>query len=101
LPSFPSRFHSRVPIHTCYEFPGFRSCSPLIHYTTYLDDILIYSDTFEEHQKHINLVLEAFEKASFHLKPEKYKFHYQEAKYLGLIISIDSIKIDSEKITAI
>jgi hypothetical protein len=40
--------------------------------TAYLDDTLIYSDTFEEHQEHVNLVLEAFEKAGLHLKPEKY-----------------------------
>jgi hypothetical protein len=69
--------------------------------TTYLDDILIYSDTFEEHQEHVNLVLEAFEKAGLHLKLEKCEFHYQEVKYLGLIISIEGIKMDPEKITAI
>jgi hypothetical protein len=43
--------------------------------TTYLDDTLIYADTFEEHQEYINLVLEAFEKAGLYLKPEKYEFH--------------------------
>jgi hypothetical protein len=31
--------------------------------TAYLDDMLIYSDTFEDHQKYINLFLEAFKKA--------------------------------------
>jgi hypothetical protein len=69
--------------------------------TAYLDDTLIYSDTFEEHQKHVNLVLEAFEKAGLHLKPEKSEFHYQEVKYLGLIISMEGIKMDPEKITAV
>jgi hypothetical protein len=63
--------------------------------------MLIYSDTFEEHQEHVNLVLEAFEKASLHLKPEKCEFHHQEVKYLGLIISIEGIKMDPEKITAV
>jgi hypothetical protein len=67
----------------------------------YLDDMLIYSDTFEEHQEHVNLVLEAFEKASLHLKPEKCKFHHQEVKYLGLIISMEGITIDLEKITTV
>jgi hypothetical protein len=43
--------------------------------TAYLDDTLIYSNTFEEHQEHVNWVLEAFEKAGLHLKPEKCKFH--------------------------
>jgi hypothetical protein len=63
--------------------------------------MLIYSDTFEEHQKYVNLVLEAFEKASLHLKPEKCEFHCQEVKYLGLIISTEGIKMDPEKITAV
>jgi hypothetical protein len=69
--------------------------------TAYLDNILIYCDTFEEHQEYINLVLEGFEKAGLYLKPEKYKFHHQEVKYLGLIISMEGIKIDPEKITAV
>jgi hypothetical protein len=45
-------------------------------YTTYLDDMLIYSYTFEEYQEYVNLVLEAFVKASMHLKPEKCEFHH-------------------------
>jgi hypothetical protein len=69
--------------------------------TAYLDDTLIYSDTFEEYQEYVNLVLEAFEKATFHLKPEKCGFHHQEVKYLGLIISTEGINMDSEKITAV
>jgi hypothetical protein len=69
--------------------------------TAYLDDTLIYSDTFEEHQEHVNWVLEAFEKAGLHLKPEKCQFHRQEVKYLGLIISTEGIKMDPEKITTV
>jgi hypothetical protein len=69
--------------------------------TAYLDDTLIYSDTFEEHQEHVNRVLEAFEKAGLHLKPEKCEFHYQQVKYLYLIISTEGIKMDPEKITAV
>jgi hypothetical protein len=69
--------------------------------TAYLDDMLIYSDTFEEYQECINLVLEAFYNAGLHLKPEKCEFHCKEVKYLNLIISIEGIKIEPEKITAI
>jgi hypothetical protein len=69
--------------------------------TMYLDDMLIYFDTFEEYQEHVNLILEAFEKAGLHLKPEKYELHCQEVKYLGLIISMEGIKIDPEKITTV
>jgi hypothetical protein len=69
--------------------------------TMYLDDTLIYSDTFEEHQEHVNLVLEAFEKAGLHLKPGKCEFYHQEVKYLHLIICMEGIKMDPEKITAV
>jgi hypothetical protein len=69
--------------------------------TAYLQDTLIYSDTFKEYQEHVNLVLEAFEKAGLHLEPEKCEFHHQEVKYLGLIISTEGIKMDPEKITAV
>jgi hypothetical protein len=68
--------------------------------TAYLDDTLIYSDNFEEHQQHVRLVLDAFAKAGLHLKPKKCEFHQQEVKYLGLIISIEGIKMDPEKICA-
>jgi hypothetical protein len=69
--------------------------------TVYLDNTLIYSDTFEEHQQQVNLVLEAFQKAGLHLKPEKCEFLHWEVKYLGLIISMEGIKIDPEKITTV
>ena len=37
--------------------------------TAYLNDILIYSETLEEHQAHIKKVLEALSKVGLHLKP--------------------------------
>jgi hypothetical protein len=69
-------------------------------YTPYLDDTLIYSDTFEEYQQHICLVLNTLAKVGLHLKPEKSEFHEQEVQYLGLMISMEGIKIDPKKIWA-
>jgi hypothetical protein len=69
--------------------------------TAYLHDTLIYSDTFEEYQEYVNLVLEAFEKAGLHLKPKECELHCQEVKYLRLIISTEGIKMDPERITAV
>jgi hypothetical protein len=69
--------------------------------TTYLDDTLIYSNNFEEHQQYVRLVLDAFAKVGLHLKPEKCEFHQQEVKYLGLIISMEGIKMDPNRIHAI
>jgi hypothetical protein len=69
--------------------------------TAYLDDTSIYSDNFKEHQQYVRLVLDTFAKAGLHLKPKKCEFHQQEVKYLGLIISMEGIKMDPEKMCAV
>jgi len=69
--------------------------------TAYLDNILIYSETLAEHKVHIKKVLEVLAKAGLHLKPEKCEFYKTEVRYLGLILSNDSIKIDPEKIEVV
>jgi hypothetical protein len=78
----------------------------LAHYldhfcTAYQDDTVIDLHNFEEHQQHIQLLLDAFAMAGLHLKPKKCEFHHQVAKYLRLIISTEGIKMDLEKIRAI
>jgi len=71
----------------------------LDHFTSaYLNDILIYSDTMEEHTQHVQRVLERLTDTGLHLKPEKYEFHKMEVKYLGLIIGVDGIKVDPSKV---
>lgn len=42
-----------------------------VFYTAFIDDILVYSDTLEEHQTHVRLVLLALQKASLYLKSSK------------------------------
>ena len=69
--------------------------------TAYLDDILIYSKTLEEHQAHVKKVLEALSRVGLYLKPEKCEFHKTEVKYLGLIISADGVKMDPKKVKAV
>ena len=69
--------------------------------SAYLDDILIYTATLEEHQEHVWRVLEALSKVGLHLKPEKCHFHKTEVKYLGLIIFADGVRMDPEKVMAI
>jgi hypothetical protein len=67
----------------------------------FLDDILIYSDSLEEHRDHVRQVLERLSAAGLHLKPEKCEFYRREVKYLGLIAGVDGIKMDPEKIAAV
>lgn len=49
--------------------------------TVYLDDILIYWDTVEQHRGHVCSVLTPLCKEGLHLKQEKCKFHWEKVKY--------------------
>ena len=69
--------------------------------TAYIDDILIYSNTLEEHQEHVNLVLDALTATGLHLDINKCQFETQEVTYLGLIINTTGICMDPSKVDAI
>lgn len=69
--------------------------------SAYIDDLLIFSDTLEEHKVHVASVLEKMAKAGLQLDIDKCEFHVQETKYLGLIIGKDGIRMDPEKVRAI
>jgi hypothetical protein len=64
----------------------------------YLDNILIYSDTVEEHEQHVKWVMERLLQAGLYLKPEKCEFHTNTVKYLGLVISSEGISMDQDNI---
>ena len=67
----------------------------------YLDDIMIYSKTFEEHLEQVDRVLELIIEAGLKLKPSKCTFLKDEIKYLGHTISAEGIKGNDDKIKAI
>jgi len=70
-------------------------------YTTYLDDILIYLDNELEHEHHVKRVLERLRNTGLQINLKKYEFYITWTKYLGFIISIDSIEVDLDKITIV
>lgn len=45
--------------------------------TAYLDDILIYTHSLEEHQEHVRKVFETLQNAGLYLDPQKCEFHIQ------------------------
>jgi len=67
----------------------------------YLDDILIFSKTREEHEEHIHKVLQALQDANLLVEPEKCQFEIQEVTFLGHIITPGNIRMDPDKISAI
>ena len=53
---------------------------------TYLNDILIYSDTLEKHQQHMPKVLEKLNEKALYIKKKKSRFEVQEVEFLGYVI---------------
>ena len=69
--------------------------------SAYLDDILIYSNSQEEHTEHAQKVLEKLKQAGLYLDINKCQFHVQEVKYLGLMITTEGLKMDPQKVETI
>jgi len=67
----------------------------------YLDDVLIYSNTLQQHQKDVSTILEAIRKSGMKVKPSKCEFHQTETEYLGFIIGQEGVKRDPVKTQAI
>lgn len=67
----------------------------------YLDDIIVATDTLEEHIQQVEKLLTRIEEYGFHLKIEKSNFFMQQIKYLGFIIDTHGIRPDPEKIKPI
>ena len=54
--------------------------------TAYVDDILVYSQTLKEHQKHVKLVLSQLQDASLQVDISKCNFEVHQVKYLSFIL---------------
>jgi len=67
----------------------------------YIDDIIIYSQTFSDHLKHLKAVFGKLKEAGLTLKPSKCRFAAKEVTYLGHIFSKDGIHVDPDKIEAV
>ena len=67
----------------------------------YLDDIIIYSKTFEEHLEHVTAVLSRIREAGLKVQPAKSSFGMDKLKYLGSKISADGILVDEDKVKAV
>ena len=67
----------------------------------YLDDVLIFGTTFEEHLERLNKVLERIQKASLKLKPEKCSLMQAEVPFLGHIVSRHGIQPNPDNIAKV
>ena len=73
-----------------------------LHFTlAYLNDVIIFSESAEQHLKHIQIVLTSLKQAKLCLKKRKCLFFKQELHYLGHLLTTKEIKPQSEKVKAI
>jgi len=67
----------------------------------YLDNVLIYSKTLQQHRKDVSDILGAIRKSGMKVKQSQCEFHQNETEYLGFIIGQEEVKTDPVKTQAI
>ncbi|RXN39345.1 Transposon Ty3-I Gag-Pol poly [Labeo rohita] len=67
----------------------------------YLDDIIVFSRTFEEHLERLDVVFSRLRKHGLKLKPQKCSLLREEVQYLGHVVSVKGIHTDPEKISRV
>ncbi|KAJ9546254.1 hypothetical protein OSB04_025961 [Centaurea solstitialis] len=80
-----------------------RVCRPLLDRSVivFIDDILIYSKTKEDHVEHLREVLEILRKEQLYAKFSKCDFWLQEVQFLGHLVNREGIKVDPAKVEAV
>lgn len=67
----------------------------------YLDDIVIYSQSAEEHEKHLRMVTDRLSEYKLYTKPSKCAFFQTRIEFLGFIVGTDGIQMDLERVKAV
>ena len=67
----------------------------------YLDDIIIFGRSFEEHLDRLDLVLGRLKEAGLKIKGSKCRFFQEKIHFLGHIVSRKGVEVDPEKVSAV
>ena len=67
----------------------------------FLDDVLVLGKDFQDHLNNLREVLDRFREYNLKLKPQKCVLFRTKAKFLGKIVSGDSVEVDPENISAV
>ncbi|KAJ0466689.1 putative nucleotidyltransferase, Ribonuclease H [Helianthus annuus] len=80
-----------------------RVCKPYLDkfVIVFIDDILIYSKSQEEHEQHLRLILELLRKKQLYAKFSKCDFLLREVHFLGHVVNKDRIHADPSKVESI
>ena len=74
---------------------------PIEELIAFLDDLLLASDTVEEHIQRLDMVLTRFREAEMKLSPGKCAFLQKEVQYVGLCVSKKGLRITDERVEAV
>ncbi|GJT08858.1 putative reverse transcriptase domain-containing protein [Tanacetum coccineum] len=67
----------------------------------FIDDILIYSKSKEEHSEHLKIILDLLKKEKLYAKFSKCDFWFESVQFLGHVINSEGVHVDPAKIKAI
>ncbi|CAJ2633448.1 unnamed protein product [Trifolium pratense] len=67
----------------------------------FIDDILVYSKSEEEHKEHLQIVLQILKEKKLYAKLSKCEFWLKEVSFLGHVISSGGIAVDPAKVDAV
>ena len=67
----------------------------------YLDDVIIHSQTWDEHLQHISAVLDRLGEAGLTVKPRKCQFAMATCGYLGHVVGDGSVRPEEAKVSAV
>ncbi|MBW0566521.1 hypothetical protein O181_106236 [Austropuccinia psidii MF-1] len=68
-----------------------------VYFVVYLDDIMVFSKSEEEHVTHVSTALSRLRANNIFSKASKCLFHASSVEYLGYIVSSKGLKMDQEK----
>ena len=68
---------------------------------TFIDDILIATDTEEGHNELVEEVLRRLEENDLFVKPEKYRWKVRKIEFLGVVIGPKGVEIQREKVEGV
>src|SRR5258708_35209395 len=67
----------------------------------YIDNILIYLDSVDQHWDHVQEVLRHLQEAGLYVNPKKCNFHMDTVEYLGFILTPTGLHMDPAKVAMI
>jgi hypothetical protein len=67
----------------------------------FIDDILVYSKSLEEHERHLRIVLQTLQEKLLYAKFSKCEFWLEKVVFLGHVVSSEGIFVDPNKVKAV